>query len=340
MHIAGSVPLRGRNRVGRVAMEKKTVSAKAIVSDIKDGVDDFELMRRYELSPGQLQKVLTKLVASGRLTQDDIDARKPKKEARVCPFCNAENAGEAVKCVQCGKFLDERPIPSLPRPADSLPGLAASRFEEPAKSCPWEDRDELGWVQAYIKTLIACIFSPKDFFSSMPVGTGYLGPFLFATITIILGSILTPFWSLLFKANFGLMKFVGALALVLIGTPLFVIIGFGLAALLNHLGLLVLGAAKENYDATFSVVCYAAAAQIFSVVPILGSLVAGILGIVLTVIGLREVHRTSTGQAIVAMLLPVVVCVGLIALLAGVIMSALGTFMGQMMQMPHPMRGI
>jgi hypothetical protein len=40
------------------------------------------------------------------------------------------------------------------------------------------------------------------------------------------------------------------------------------------------------------------------------------------------------------MLLPMVVCMGLIALAAGVIMSAVGAFMGQMMQMRPPMHGI
>jgi|GEM_PF-619901 len=320
--------------------EKKTVSAKAIVADIKAGIDDFELMRRHELSPGQLQKVLTKLVAAGHLTQADIDARKPQKPPRVCAFCNADNAGEAVKCSQCGKFLDERPVPALAKPTGAQPGPMALRFDEATESCPWDDRDELGWFQAYVKTLIACIFSPKDFFSSMPTGVGLLSPFLFATITIFLGWILTPFWSVLFKANFGFGKFLTAIVGILIGAPLWAIIVLGFGALLNHLSLMILGAAKEDYSATYSVVCYASGANILQVVPFLGQIVGAILYLVLLVVGLREVHHTSTGQAIVAVLLPTILCIGLALVAAGVIMSIIGVFMGQMMQMPRPAPGM
>ncbi len=56
--------------------EKKRVSLTEVLTDIHDGLSDRELMRKYELSAAQLDKVYQKLVETGRLTQPEVDARK------------------------------------------------------------------------------------------------------------------------------------------------------------------------------------------------------------------------------------------------------------------------
>jgi hypothetical protein len=64
--------------------------------------------------------------------------------------------------------------------------------------------------------------------------------------------------------------------------------------------------------ATFRVVCYASSPEVFQIVPICGGLVGGVWGFAISVVGLREVHRTTTGKAAAAVLLPGLLCCGMI----------------------------
>jgi hypothetical protein len=46
------------------------------------------------------------------------------------------------------------------------------------------------------------------------------------------------------------------------------------------------------------------------IVPVCGGLISGIWCLVCEIIGLTKAHNTSTGQAVLAVLLPVIVCCG------------------------------
>jgi hypothetical protein len=76
------------------------------------------------------------------------------------------------------------------------------------------------------------------------------------------------------------------------------------------------------------VVAYASVLQLASwlaAIPILGILVIiaiTVYGVVLSVIGIREVHATTTGRAAAVVLIPVVIF-GLLALLIGVAIVAI-----------------
>jgi hypothetical protein len=63
--------------------QKKKLSAKEIVADIWNCLDDDALMAKYELSRKQLEAVLKKLVAAGHISQADLDARGRISEEQV-----------------------------------------------------------------------------------------------------------------------------------------------------------------------------------------------------------------------------------------------------------------
>jgi hypothetical protein len=46
------------------------------------------------------------------------------------------------------------------------------------------------------------------------------------------------------------------------------------------------------------------------IVPVCGSLIVGIWGLVLYCIGLARTHETDTGRAVLAVLLPLILCCG------------------------------
>jgi hypothetical protein len=78
---------------------------------------------------------------------------------------------------------------------------------------------------------------------------------------------------------------------------------------------MIVGGANNGFEATVRVVCYAQTAQLAGIVPFCGGLIAAIWAIVLYVIGLATAHRTTQGKAVLAVLLPVVLCCAFVAAL-------------------------
>src|SRR6266542_90051 len=71
------------------------------------------------------------------------------------------------------------------------------------------------------------------------------------------------------------------------------------------------GGAKQSFETTFRVVCFAeGSASPLLVIPFCGGLITGIWKVVLYCIGLARSHETDTGRAVIAVLLPLIVCCG------------------------------
>ena len=117
-----------------------------------------------------------------------------------------------------------------------------------------------------------------------------------------------------------------AIGMIIIA-PLFVIIGVFIGAAILHLMLMIVGGANSGFEATVRVVCYAQTAQLAGIIPFCGGLISLVWAIILYVIGLATAHRTTQGKAILAVLLPVVLCCAfavalmLMGVLAGVAAS-------------------
>lgn len=299
-------------------MEKKTVSVKAVLADIKNGLHDSELMRRHELTPGQLERLFTKLVDAGYLSPEDLEARKPKTN-QPCPFCSAEIPSDSVRCPHCDQRLQASPEGpeekaagpdrAVPPPIPPLPEVGTSAWEE--KYCAWEDCRSLGWWKAFTDTVKESLLNPTEFYSKLPSLGGFKEPLIYGIICIGSVSILNQIWSMLLgkgSGGFGgaLLSLLLAMVVAPITAALIMIIGSGVI----HLCLTLLGGASENYEATFRVVAYSQGTALLGIVPVLGAMVGAIWNICIVTVGLREVHGAGTGQAIAAILLPGVLCCG------------------------------
>ena len=97
------------------------------------------------------------------------------------------------------------------------------------------------------------------------------------------------------------------------GVSVFLPIGVALGnlvwAAVLHVSLAVLGGARGTYATTLKAVCYSSSATAFNVFPVCGAVVGAVWQMVVQVIGLRELHRTSTTRAFWAWFLPFVVAV-------------------------------
>jgi hypothetical protein len=89
-------------------MEKRKITAREILKDIRAGLSDQDLMEKYTLSAQGLQSVFHKLVTAGAITQVELDDRVPISERTVdlglfiCPACGNIQGKEFITCPRCG----------------------------------------------------------------------------------------------------------------------------------------------------------------------------------------------------------------------------------------------
>jgi hypothetical protein len=283
----------------------------AILQDIKDGKHEAEIMRFHEVSPGKLKQIRETLAQAGLLAVADVSQPGGVKTT-VCPFCSKEIKASAAKCVHCGNWLEPQASSESARaaaPAASLPDVESDEeFDEEEKECPWEERENYGTLNAYFQTATKCILTPTRFFSKLPTEAGYLSPILFAVFAVPVAGLLTYLWFALFTGAGlgGLIGFFIAVCILFVASLIFVPIYLAISSGVLHLCLYIVGGAREGYQATFRVVSYSSVTSVFNAIPVVGTLVS-LWGLVLTVIGLRETHKTTTGKAAVAVAIPVVI---------------------------------
>ncbi|HEX7089027.1 MAG TPA: YIP1 family protein [Longimicrobiales bacterium] len=176
-------------------------------------------------------------------------------------------------------------------------------------------------LAALAETWRRCMFEPTRFFRSLSPDAP-LGPALVYAIGLgVLSAGVSLFWSALFTFAGVTDGFLAALVgaggdwtwsvVSFLLSPLWLVIGLYVAAAIYHVGLVILGGASKGFGGTLRAVCYAWSPQVLVVVPVLGRLLAFIWCLVLIVVGIREVHGTSTGRAAGAMLLPLLLIIGL-----------------------------
>ena len=227
----------------------------------------------------------------------------------LCPTCYHDVSPREGRCPLCGETAATGP--------EKVPTVLTVEEGEltGAEGCPWEERGERGSFAAFGETLQSSLFGPSAFFGSLPPGGRAGSALLYAVIVGTISAAVAMAWQ---KALSGRLSLGGpefevpylsgpVWYLGLAALPLVIVLSAVFRSLVLHLSLTLLGGATERYAATLKTVCYAASSSAFSVFPFIGTPLAWIWRVALIVIGLREVHRISTGKAFMAWLLPFVV---------------------------------
>jgi hypothetical protein len=199
---------------------------------------------------------------------------------------------------------------------------------ETTPTFPWPPREGSSFLDALGETWKASVFSPTSFFRRMPRRTDFgwaVGYYLI--VSVVAGGV-SLFWYMLLGDPF-IYRFLpesSAPANPIIDfllSPIVVLIALFILAGVTHACLAILGGAKHGFQTTARVMCFASSAQLFNVIPFVGTIIGGVWGLVVTVIGLREAHQTTTGKAVGALLLPflLLMALGVLAVVAGLIMG-------------------
>jgi len=199
---------------------------------------------------------------------------------------------------------------------------------------PFEDLPRHGFFPGLWGTITAVLKTPSDFFRTMPVTGGMAKPLIFHLLLAEFMVVCQYFWGLTslgglsqYTGNpelmdLGLGVAGGGAILVLMFYPLLLIMRLMLMTGVIHLILRAVfrftGGQGFGAEATFRVLCYSAAPLVLGFLPFIGPMIGGIWSLGLTVIGLREAHRTRGSVAMFAVFLPILL---LLAVVLGLMQS-------------------
>lgn len=205
--------------------------------------------------------------------------------------------------------------------AGATPEAAAAR-----SGLPWEHRQERGFFNAFIETLVMVLTRPGEAFTVMKREGGLGEPLIYALIGGCLGGIVSLLFSLGLQSvgffadrhdTFAAMAGMGGSAAFIILVPVFVLVGLFIGSAIVHLCLMIVGGANQSFETTFRVLAFSQGSTgPLQMIPVCGGMIAGVWALVCNCIGLARAHNTDTGRAVLAVLLPLIVCCGGVMLIA------------------------
>ena len=197
-------------------------------------------------------------------------------------------------------------------------------------------------VQSFVTTVQRVVLQPVDFYRGLQHRGDFLNPLIFSIICYEVYALLGGLIGLVFgsvasigpgsagQQAAGVATSIGGFLLSIILAPIWAaLILFVMAGLRYLLVILIIGQQNAGFEATMRVQAYTFATRIIWWIPILGPLVGFVYGLYLSVVGIREVHATTTGKAALVALIPVVVLLLFLALLAALFGALIWTVLQQ-----------
>jgi len=261
-------------------------------------------------------------IRAGRFLPSDLGWREGM--ASWQPLSQFSEFGEDVAAAAPAPAA---PPTQTPTPPAMVAPPAGSTTAAPRSGLPWDERHSKGLFHGFIETLQMVLSKPGAAFTVMRREGGLGEPLLFGLIGGSFGFIVYLIYNLAFQSlgmfanrNNPLTHLIGAGIggiVLIVCAPLFVLIGIFIGSVILHLCLLLLGGAKQSFETTFRVICFAGGSvNPLLVIPFCGGLIVGVWKIVLYCIGLARAHETDTGRAVLAVFLPLILCCGGVILCA------------------------
>jgi hypothetical protein len=189
---------------------------------------------------------------------------------------------------------------------------------------PGVDYDLSDPLNSFADVVRRVVLQPTVFFAGLPRQGSLLNPLVFALvcieISVILVGLLTFIdvpggitWLFGARGNQGFLVFLAGLVLA----PIAGAVGVFLTALVTHLlVILVVGSGHSGFGATFRIVAYSSVTSLAGWIPYIGWIFS-LYRLYLATVGIREMHGTTTGRALLVVLLPAILILVLVVVLVG-----------------------
>jgi len=255
----------------------------------------------------------------------------------TCPNCNftqkipEETIPEEIKLVKCPRCNGTFDFTPEEDNQGETPGDGLFDTENNSINSPNETDDPEYFTDLW-KTFSSVLFSPTTFFREKRKSEGLKNSVAFGMLLGSLGAMFGFFWQFLLKSD-DLSLIINILPvsmslnkifiILIIISPILVLLNMFIVAGVLHLCLIIFRGANNDFEATIKVTAYTNAVNIFSIIPYIGSYIGVVWGIVALVIGLKEIHETSTLKSVFALLLPFFILFGIGIVVAIIFISRL-----------------
>jgi hypothetical protein len=189
---------------------------------------------------------------------------------------------------------------------------------------PGGDYDLSDPLNSFADVVRRIVFQPAAFFAGLPRQGSLLNPLVFALVCIEISVILVGLLTFIdvpagitslfgARGNQGFLAFLGGLVL----GPIAGTVGVFLTALVTHLlVMIVVGSEHSGFGATFRIVAYSSVTSLVGWIPFIGWIFS-LYRLYLATVGIREMHGTTTGRALLVVLLPAILILVLVVVLVG-----------------------
>jgi hypothetical protein len=179
-------------------------------------------------------------------------------------------------------------------------------------------------INSFVDVVRRVVLQPTAFFAGLPRQGSFLNPLVFALICTEISVLLVGLLSFvdvpggmnsLFGASGdqGFLEFLGGLVVA----PIAAAVGIFLTALVTHLlVVLVVGSGHAGFGATFRIISYSSVTGLVAWIPFIGWIFS-LYRLYLATVGIREMHATTTGKALLVVLLPAILILALVVIVVG-----------------------
>ena len=188
-------------------------------------------------------------------------------------------------------------------------------------------------VNSFIGTTRSVLLDPVNFFRRIVRRGDFVNLLVYALICSLISAFLDGLLGLLITPLFvgpgdtgeALAGGAGEVLVILILFPIYTAVALLIGAAVTHLLVMLLVRPQHaGFEATFRVGAYSQALQLINWIPMIGPIIAFVWAVVLYVLGLPEVHATTTGRAALVVLIPLAIVFLLAILFLAVIAAIVG----------------
>jgi hypothetical protein len=208
---------------------------------------------------------------------------------------------------------------------------------------PWDRRVQLGWVKALVECVRVFVLQPGRAWAQTLEKGDVAGPLIYALIVGWISAAIGILWQVLFGSwmlaylpgnlqqeigGYLVHTWVGFLAQLLL-LPFYMILSLLFLSLIIHVSMLLVGGLQKSragFEGTLRVGAFSTVSNLANVIPIVGGIIALVWSLVLGIMGLVSLHRTTTGRATAAVFLPMLLCclcILVVAVFAGAMVANL-----------------